>query len=82
MSLTLVQRAQILHLHRVEGVSVTLIAAMTGYSRFAVMAVLRRAHGQGVPATEKAAARVPLWRGPIERQMHRARVGLRRKGAS
>ena len=51
------QRAQVLYLHHVEGVSIVLIAAMTGLSRSRVQKVLHDARPQDVPAAREAALR-------------------------
>jgi hypothetical protein len=53
------QRAQVLYLHHVDGVSIVLIAAMMGLSRSTVQRVLQ----------DEPAAR-PLDKGRIERPLH------------
>ena len=82
MSLSAEQRAQILYLYQVEGVSLVLLAAMTGLSLAAVTEVVQRAPRQDASAAQKAAAMRPSSKGPIEGQIHRVRVEQRRKGAS
>jgi len=81
VSLTPEQRAQVLYLHHVEGVSVVLIVMMTGLSHSAVSRVLRQARRQDAPAVEKAAATHPSSKGPIEHPLHLADAFLR-KGVS
>jgi DNA-directed RNA polymerase specialized sigma24 family protein len=51
------QRAQVLYLHHVEGVSIVLIAAMTGLSRSRVQRVLHDARREDVLAVREAALR-------------------------
>lgn len=75
MSLTPAQRAHILYLDRVEGVSVAFIAAMTGHSRATVTAVLRQTHRPEAPASE-ADARRPSSKGHIERKFPSVRAAL------
>ena len=82
MSLSPQQRAQILYLYRVEGVSVVFIAAMTGLSRAAVTEVVQRARPQDASAASSAAAMLPSSKGRIEWPFHRLRVELLRKVAS
>jgi predicted transcriptional regulator len=82
VSLSPQQRAQILYLYRVEGVSVVFIAAMTGLSRAAVTEVVQRARGQDASAAWSAAAMLPSSKGHVERPFHRLRVELLRKVAS
>ncbi len=69
------QRAQVLYLHHVEGVSVVLIAAMTGLSRSTVQRTLDDARRRDVPAAREAALR-PQAKGRIERQIHYVREHL------
>ncbi len=82
MSLSPQQRAQILYLYRVEGVSIVLIAAMTELSRAAVTEVVQQARPQDASAASSTAAMLPSSKGRIERPFHRLRVELLRKGAS
>jgi hypothetical protein len=73
VSLTPQQRAQILYLHQVEGMSTVLIVMMTGLSFSTVRRVVHRSSRQEVPAVKKAAAMRPSSKGRIERQMHSIR---------
>jgi DNA-directed RNA polymerase specialized sigma24 family protein len=79
VSLTIQQRAQVLSLLQVEGVSVAVIAGMTGLSRFAVRRVLHRSRRQDVPAVGKAAAMRPSSEGRVERQLPLVHAPLHRK---
>jgi DNA-directed RNA polymerase specialized sigma24 family protein len=72
------QRAQVLYLYRVEGVSIVLIAAMTELSRAAVRGLVQQARRRGASAAEEAAVR-PSSKGRIERPF---RIELLGKGAS
>ena len=69
------QRAQVLYLHHVDGVSIVLIAAMMGLSRSTVQRVLHDAHRQDVPAAREAALR-PQDKGCVERPFHFVREHL------
>jgi transposase-like protein len=82
VSLSAEQRAQILYLYRVEGVSIVLIAAMTSLSRVAVREVVQQARGQDASAASCAGATLPSSKGRIERPLHYVRVDQRSKGAS
>jgi DNA-directed RNA polymerase specialized sigma24 family protein len=82
VSLSPQQRAQILYLYRVEGVSIVFLAAMTELSRAAVTEVVQRARRQGASAASRAAAMLPSSKGRIEQPFHRLRVELLRKVAS
>jgi hypothetical protein len=82
VSLSPQQRAQILYLYRVEGVSIVFIAAMTELSRAAVTEVVQRARRQDASGASRAAAMLPSSKGRIERPFHRLRVELLRKVAS
>jgi DNA-binding transcriptional regulator LsrR (DeoR family) len=77
VSVTPQQRAQVLYLHHVEGVSIVLIAAMTGLGRSVVRRVLHETSRHDVPAAS-AAARRPQEKGRIERQIHSVREQLLR----
>jgi DNA-directed RNA polymerase specialized sigma24 family protein len=79
VSLTPAQRAQVLYLYQVEGMSVIFIAAMMGLSRTAVQQVLS---SSSQPAQEKAAAMRPSSKGRVERQLHLIHADLRRRGTS
>jgi hypothetical protein len=78
VSLTPEQRAHILYLSHVEGVSIVIIAEMTGLSRSAVRRVLHEARPQEVPGVGKTAALRPSSRGHIERQNHQLYARLLR----
>jgi DNA-directed RNA polymerase specialized sigma24 family protein len=78
VSLTPAQRAQVLYLHQVEGVSVIVIAVMIGLSRSAVRRVLHQGRRQDAPAVGKAAAMRPSSKGRVERQRHRVYVDHRK----
>jgi DNA-binding transcriptional regulator LsrR (DeoR family) len=67
------QRAQVLYLFHVEGVSVVLIAVMTGLSESTVRRMLRETSRQDVQVMEKAAAMRPSSQGRIERQLRKER---------
>jgi DNA-directed RNA polymerase specialized sigma24 family protein len=82
VSLTPAQRAQVLYLYQVEGVSIVLIAVMTGLSRSAVTRVLQQARRQDATAEEKAAAMRPSSKGKVERQIHVVRAHLLREETS
>jgi DNA-directed RNA polymerase specialized sigma24 family protein len=82
VSLTPEQRAQVLHLLQVEGVSVAVIARMTRLSRFAVGRVLHRIRRQDAPAVEKAAAMPPSSKGRVERQLPLVHAHRHRKVTS
>ena len=82
MSATPEQRAQVLYLHQVEGVSVIVIAVMTGLSRSAVRRVLHQSRRQDAPAVGKAAAMRPSSKGRVERQIHLVHAHLLRKVTS
>jgi transposase-like protein len=77
VSLTPEQRAQILYLSHVDGVSIVIIAAMTELSPSTVRRVLDQARRQDAPTVEKAAAMRPSSKGHVERAFHlvRARMG-------
>jgi transposase len=76
VSLTPEQRALVLYLYHVEGVSIVLIAAMTGHSRSTVSRLLHETRRQDVPQLEKAAAMRPSSKGRIEHQIHCVRASL------
>lgn len=78
MSLTPEQRAQVLYLHHVEGVSIVLIAAMTGLSRFTVRRLLHETRRRDVPQVEKEDPMRPSSKGRIERQIYYVRASLLR----
>lgn len=82
MSLTSEQRAQVLYLHQVEGVSIVVIAVMTGLSRSAVRQVLHQSRRQDAPAVGKVAAMRPSSKGRVERQLHFVHAHLLRKVTS
>lgn len=82
MSLSAEQRAQILYLYQVEGVSRVFIAAMMDLSVAAVTGVVRGARRRDVSAAEKAASRRPSSKGAVERDLQRVQAELRHKGAS
>lgn len=63
------QRAQVLYLHHVEGVSIVLIGATMGLSRSTVRRVLHEARRQDEPGAREAALR-PQAKGCIERPFH------------
>jgi hypothetical protein len=69
------QRAQVLYLHHVDGVSIVLIAAMTGLSRSRVQRVLDDGRPQDVPAAREAALRQEA-KGRIEHPFHYVREHL------
>lgn len=71
MSLTIQQRAQVLDLHQREGLSLRMIARMTGISTFAVRGVLHQPLGQDASAV-----------GHAERPLHDVRAHFREEGAS
>jgi DNA-directed RNA polymerase specialized sigma24 family protein len=76
------QRAQVLYLHQVEGVSIVVIAVMTGLSRSAVSRVLQQPRRQDAPAVEKAAAMRPSSKGRVERETPLVHAHLLRKVTS
>ena len=77
MSPTIQQRAQILSLHQVEGLSLRMVARMTGLSRFAVRSVLHETRRQDAPAMH------PSSKGHIERPVHYVDAHrLRKQGMS
>jgi DNA-directed RNA polymerase specialized sigma24 family protein len=75
------QRAQVLYLHQVEGVSIVVIAVMIGLSRSAVRRVLHQSRRQDAPAEEKGAMR-PSSKGRVERPLHLVHAHLLRKVTS
>lgn len=78
MSPTTQQRAQVLHLHRVEGLSLRMVARMTGLSRFAVRGTLYQALGQNASAEEKR----PSSKGHVEHPLHEVHAHFREEGTS
>jgi len=78
VSLTIQQRARVLYLHQVEGLSLRMVARMTGLSRFAVRGVLRQALGPDASAVEKR----PSSKGHVERPLHDVRAHFREEGTS
>jgi DNA-directed RNA polymerase specialized sigma24 family protein len=72
------QRAQVLYLHQVEGVSLVLLAVMTGLPRSAVSEVLEQARRQEATAAERR----PWSKGHVERRFQYVRLDMLRKGAS
>jgi DNA-binding transcriptional regulator LsrR (DeoR family) len=76
VSPTLEQRAQVLYLYHVEGVSVVIIAVMVGLSRSTVKRVLSETSRQDVPVVGKSAAVRPSSKGRIERQIQHVRNDL------
>lgn len=81
MSLSPEQRAQILHLHHVEGVSAILIATMTGLSVSVVRKVVDKSRPEDVPAVDRPNPLRPSSKGRIERQISAAYAALLKKGA-
>jgi len=73
VSPTLEQRAQVLYLYDVEGVSIVIIAVMVGLSRSTVKRVLSETSRQDVPVVGKAAAVRPSSKGRIERRIQHVR---------
>jgi transposase len=71
------QRAQVLYLHRVDGVSLVLIAAMTGLSRSTVQRVLHETRRQDAPAAREAAMRAQA-KGRVEHPFHYVREHMLR----
>jgi transposase len=78
VSLTIQQRAQVLDLHQREGLSLRMVARMTGLSRFAVRGVLHQPLGQDASAVDKR----PSSKGHVERPLHDVRAHFREEGAS
>lgn len=70
MTLTRQQRAQVLYLYHVEGVSLVLIALMTELSLSTVKSVVDKANRAYEKRKERAVARLPSSKGPVERQIH------------
>jgi hypothetical protein len=60
----------VLYLYHVEGVSLVLISLMTELSLSTVKSVVDKASREYVKHKEKAAARLPSSKGPVERQIH------------
>jgi DNA-directed RNA polymerase specialized sigma24 family protein len=77
VSLTIQQRAQVLHLHQVEGSSLRMVARMTGLSRFGVRGVVHQAFAR-VSAVEKR----PSSKGDVERPLHDVRAHFGEERAS
>jgi transposase len=76
VSPTIQQRAQVLSLHQVEGLSIRMVARMTGLSRFAVRSVLHETRRQDAPMH-------PYSKGHIERPVHYVDAHrLRKQGMS
>ena len=78
MRATLQQRAQVLYLHQVEGLSLHRVARMTGFSGFAVSEMLHQALGQDASAVEKR----PSSKGHVERPLPDVRAHFRERGMS
>jgi DNA-directed RNA polymerase specialized sigma24 family protein len=78
VSLTIQQRAQVRHLHQIEGLSLRMVARMTGLSHFAVRSELHQALGQDASAEEKC----PSSKGHVERPLHDVHVHFREEGTS
>lgn len=78
MSPTIQQRAQVLHLHQGEGLSLRMVARMTGLSRFAVRGTLHQARGQDALAEEKR----PSSKGHVERPLRDVHAHFREEGTS
>lgn len=78
MSLTIQQRAQVLDLHQREGLSLRMIARMTGISTFAVRGVLHQPLGQDASAVDER----PSSKGHIERPLHDVHAHFQEEGAS
>jgi hypothetical protein len=81
VSLSPEQRAQVLRLHHVEGVSADLIATMTGLSVSVVRKVVQEGRRQGVPAVDRAHPRRPSSKDRIECQIRAAREQCGGEGA-
>jgi transposase len=64
VSPTIQQRAQVLSLHQVEGLSIRMVARMAGLSRFAVRSVLHETRRQDAPTMH------PSSKDHIERPAH------------
>ncbi len=69
MSPTIQQRAQVLHLHQGEGLSLRRVARVTGLSRFVVRGTLHQALGQDAAEEEKR----PSSKGGVERAIRALR---------
>jgi hypothetical protein len=82
VSLSPTVRAQILHLHHVEGVSAILIATMTGLSVSVVSTVVEKSRPEDVLAVDRPKPWRPSSKGRIERQISAAYAALLKKGAS
>lgn len=78
MSPTIQRRARVVYLYGVEGLSIALVARMTGLSRFAVTGVLHQALRQDASAVETR----PSSKGHVERPLHDVRAHFREKGTS
>jgi transposase len=74
VSPTIQQRAQVLSLHQVEGLSLRMVARMTGLSRFAVRGMLY----QDASTEEKR----PSSKGHVERPLHDVHAHFREEGTS
>jgi hypothetical protein len=74
------RRAQVLHLHHVEGVSAILIATMTGLSVSVVRKVVQESRREDVPAADWPKPWCPSSKGRIERQISAACAASSKKG--
>lgn len=82
MSLSPTQRAQVLHLHHVEGVSAILIATMTGLSVSVVRKIMQESRQEDVAALDRPHPRRPSSKSRIECQIKAAFAALSKKGAA
>ncbi len=78
MSPTLQRRAQVVYLYGVEGLSIALVARMTGLSRFAATGVLHQALRQDASVVEKR----PSSKGHVERPLRDVHAHFREEGTS
>jgi hypothetical protein len=78
VSPTIAQRAQVLHLHQGEGLSLRMVARMTGLSRFAVRGVVHQAFAQDASAEEKR----PSSKGHVEHPLHEVHADFREERTS
>jgi transposase len=82
VSLSPTQRARVLHLHDVEGVSTILIATMTGLSVSVVRKVVEESRQEDVAALDRPYPMRPSSKSRIECQIKAALAALSKKGAA
>ena len=80
MSLSSTLRAQILHLHHMEGVSAILIATMMGLSVSVVRKAVQESRREDVPAADWSKPWCPSSKRRIERQINAAYAAASKKG--